>query len=227
MPGFFQPVEEISGIKPFEGFPVEFSRGSLSALVSTDELAGSLFVHTLLSEALRAGKAYHVGPKRAFSPSVLRALEVEPSNILSANVYSAEELLQALDYVEDDSTVLVSQFPTLRGISGEALLELRRKADEGSLTIVLHHETLTFNELDIPGEFSRLFRLPELFDSLLVLRTSSYRGHYKMNVTVLRAPPESVSAVGEHSIPVTELVRLITGQGSRGSPRQSERQGSS
>jgi len=212
MPGFFQPVEEISGIKPFEGFPVEFSRGSLSALVSTDELAGSLFVHTLLSEALKEGKAYHVGPKRAFSPSILRALEAEPSTLLSASVYSADELLQALDYVEDGSTVLVSQFPTLRGVSKETLLELRRRADEGSLTLVLHHETLTFNELDLPGEFARLFLLPELFDSLLVLRTSSYRGHYKLNATVLKAPPEQIASLGDHSIPVDSLVRTLTGR---------------
>ncbi|WP_099211124.1 hypothetical protein [Thermococcus henrietii] len=212
MPGFFQPVEEISGIKPFEGFPVEFSRGSLSALVSTDELAGSLFVHTLLGEALKAGKAYHVGPKRAFSPSILRALEVEPSALLSASVYSADELLQALDYVEDGSTVLVSQFSALRGVSRETLLELRRRADEGSLTLVLHHETLTFNELDLPGEFARLFLLPELFDSLLVLRTSSYRGHYKLNATVLKAPPEQIASLGDHSIPVDSLVKVITGR---------------
>ncbi|NJE55582.1 hypothetical protein [Thermococcus sp. 21S9] len=212
MPGFFQPVEEISGVKPFEGFPVEFSRGSLSALVSTDELAGSLFVHTLLSEALKAGKAYHVGPKRVFSPSILRTLEVEPSNLLSASVYSADELVQALDYVEDDSTVLVSQFPTLKGVSRETLLELRRRADEGSLTLVLHHETLTFNELDLPGEFARLFLLPELFDSLIVLRTSSYRGHYKLNATVLKAPPEQIATLGDHSIPVDSLVRTLTGR---------------
>ncbi|WP_297552753.1 hypothetical protein [Thermococcus sp.] len=212
MPGFFQPVEEISGIKPFEGFPVEFSRGSLSALVSTDELAGSILVHTFLSEALKAGKAYHVGPKRAFSPSILRALEVEPSTLLSASVYSADELLQALDYVEDGSTVLVSQFSALRGVSGETILELRRKADEGSLTLVLHHETLTFNELDLPGEFARLFLLPELFDSLLVLRTSSYRGHYKLNTTVLKTPPEQIASLGDHSIPVDSLVKVITGR---------------
>jgi len=212
MSGFFQPVEEISGIKPFEGFPVEFSRGSLSAVVSTDELAGALFVHTLLSEALKAGRAYHVGPKRAFSPSILRALEVEPSNLLSANVYSAEELVRALNYVDENSTVLVSQFPTLGGISREALLELRRKVDDGSLTLVLHHETLTFNELDLPGEFSHLFLLPELFDSLLVLRTSSYRGHYRLNATVLKAPPEQIASLGDHSIPVDSLVKVITGR---------------
>jgi len=212
MPGFFQPVEEISGIKPFEGFPLEFGRGSLSALVSTDELASSLFVHTVLSEALKAGKAYHVGPKRAFSPSLLRTFEVEPSNLLSASVYSADELLQVLDYVEENSTVLVSQFPTLKGLSGETVLELRRKADDGFLTLLLHHEAITFNELDLPGEFVRLFLLPELFDSLLVLRTSSYRGHHKLNVTVLKAPPEQIANLGDHSIPVDSLVRTLTGR---------------
>jgi hypothetical protein len=212
MPGFFQPVEEISGIKPFEDFPLEFGRGSLSAIVSTDELASSLFVHTVLSEALKAGKAYHVGPKRAFSPSLLRAFEVEPSNLLSASVYSADELLQVLDYVEENSTVLVSQFPTLKGISNEVLLGLRRKADEDFLTLLLHHEAITFNELDLPGEFVRLFLVPELFDSLLVLRTSSYRGHYKLNVTVLKAPPEQIANLGDHSIPVDSLVRTLTGR---------------
>lgn len=212
MPGFFQPVEEISGIKPFEGFPVEFSRGSLSALVSTDELAGFILAHTLLSEALRSGKAYHVGPKRVFSPSILRTFGVEPSSLLSANVYSAEDLVKAFDYVEEGSTVLVSQFPTLTGVSQETLLELRKRADEGSLTLVLHHGTLSFNELDLPGEFARFFLVPELFDSLIVLRTNSYRGHYKLNVTVLKAPPEQIASLGDHSIPVDSIVKTITGK---------------
>jgi len=212
MPGFFQPVEETSGIKPFEGFPVEFSRGSLSAVVSTDELAGTLFVHTLLREALGEGKVYHTGPKRAFSPTILKTLDVEPSNLLSANVYSADELLQALGYVEDNSTVLVSQFPTLREVSKEKLLELRKRVDEASLTLILHHETLTFNELDLPGEFTRLFILPELFDALLVLRTNSYRGHHKLNVTVLKAPPEQIASLGDHSVSIDSIVKVITGR---------------
>ncbi|WP_297065956.1 hypothetical protein [Thermococcus sp.] len=212
MPGFFQPVEEISGIKPFEGFPLEFSQASISAIVSTDELAGSIFVHTLLGESLRGGKAYHVGPKRVFAPGVLKALEVEPSNLLSASVYSGDELLQALEYVDDGSLVLVSQFPALKNISQETLLELRRKTDDMMLTLVLHHETLTLNELDLPGEFARLFLLPELFDALLVLRTSSYRGHHKLNVTVLKAPPEQIGNIGDHLIPVDSLVKLIAGR---------------
>ncbi|WP_456423065.1 hypothetical protein [Thermococcus sp.] len=212
MPGFFHPVEETSGIKPLESFPVEFSRGSLSAVVSTDELAGALFVHTLIREALGEGKVYHAGPKRAFSPTILKALDVEPSNLLSANVYSADELLQALGYVEDNSTVLVSQFPTLREVSEEKLLELRKRVDEASLTLILHYETLTFNELDLPGEFTRLFILPELFDALLVLRTNSYRGHHKLNVTVLKAPPEQIASLGDHSVSIDSIVKVITGR---------------
>lgn len=211
MPAFFHPPGGDEGIVPFEGFPLSFPQGVLSAVVSTDNLASSLFISSSIASALKAGKAYHVGPGRPLSPAFLSRFNVETDNFLTGNVYSAEELLEALNYVEPGSFVLVSRFPLLSGISAETVLGVRRIADERSLALVLHHDAIVFNELDIPGEFSRLFKLPELFDSLLVLRTSSYRGHYRMNITVLRAPPEKASAVGEHSIPVTNLVKLITG----------------
>jgi hypothetical protein len=211
MPGFFQPAEEDTGIRPFETFPIPFPQSTLSAVVSTDELASAVFLHSLMATALKAGRAYYVGPGKAVSPSLLRKLGADTSRLLAGNVYSGDELLEALGYVEENSIVLVPRFPLLQGITPDTILGLRRIADERSLAILLHHDAVIFNELDIPGEFSRLFRLPEIFDALLVLRTSSYRGHYRMNVTVLRAPPESVSALGEHSILITELVKLITG----------------
>ena len=211
MPAFFHPPGEDEGIVPFEGFPLSFPQGTLSAVISTDNLASSLFLSSSMASALRGGKTYYIGPGKAPSPALLSRFDVEIDSFLTGNVYSTGELLEALNYVEPGSFVLVSRFPLLAGISAETVLGLRRVADERSLALVLHHDAVLFNELDIPGEFSRLFKLPELFDSLLVLRTSSYRGHYRMNITVLRAPPEMVSAVGEHSIPVTNLVKLITG----------------
>lgn len=227
MPAFFHPPEDDGGILPFEGFPLTFSQGTLSAVVSTDNLSSTLFITSSLASALRLGKAYHIGPGRSASPVLIRRFGSNVENFLVGNVYSGKELVEALGYVDEGSFVLVSRFPLLAGTNPEVILEVRRIADEHSLRVVLHHEAMIFNELDIPGEFSRLFKLPELFDSLLVLRTSSYRGHYRMNITVLKAPPESVSSVGEHSIPVTELVRLITNRDSREFPQHSERQASS
>lgn len=74
---------------------------------------------------------------------------------------------------------------------------------------------MAFNELDHPGEFTRLFKLPpEVLDALLILRTNSYRGHYRLNMTISKAPPpEWVSSLGDHSIPIDGLVKPLLGKG--------------
>ncbi len=106
--------------------------------------------------------------------------------------------------------MVASPFPTLLNRSAETLVEVRKLVDgKGGLVLVLGHSTIDLNELDLPGEFRRFFDVPELFEALAVLRTSSYRGHHRLNATVLRAPPEYVSAVGDHSIPVDSLVKPL------------------
>ncbi|WP_457742999.1 hypothetical protein [Thermococcus sp.] len=212
MPGFFTPVTEVRGIKPFDDFPLEFGDSTLSAVVSTDELAFLVFLHTFMASSPSGSVAYYLGPGRFFSLSILQRLDGDSSNVLIGNVYSMDELLEAINYVENGSSVFVAQFPLLRGVTPEKLVELRRASDEGALKLVLGHHAVVFNELDLPGEFVRLFHVPELFDALIVLRTSSYRGHYKLNVTVLKAPPEQVSMLGDHSIGIDGLVRRMLGK---------------
>lgn len=205
---FFKPAElESKEVKPFDSFPLAFPEGSLSGMVSTDELAETVFLHHLTASHLKNGPVYHVGPGGSLSLRHLRKLSEDVSNLYAGNVYSADELVEALKLVEDGSLVIVSRFPALLNRSAEKLVEMRRVVDKKGLILVLSHFTLDLNELDLPGEFTRLYDLPELFEALAVLRTSSYRGHYRMNLTVLRAPAEYVASVGDHSIPIDSLVK--------------------
>ena len=205
---FFKPAElESREVKPFDAFPLAFAEGSLSGVVSTDELAETVFLHHLIAASLENGPVYHVGPGSSLSLKSLKNLVEDLSNLYAGNVYSVDELLEALKIVEDGSLVIVSRFPALLNRSVEKLVEVRRLVDKKGLTLVLGHSTMELNELDLPGEFRRLYDLPEIFEALAVLRTSSYRGHYRMNLTVLRAPAEYVASVGDHSIPIDSLVR--------------------
>ncbi|MBP1912960.1 hypothetical protein [Thermococcus stetteri] len=211
MPGFFQPAIETSGIKPFDDFPMEFSEGTLSGVVSTDELASVLFVHYLVAGCPDDKKVYAVAPGRLVSPKTLSLLGVDPSKLLIGSVYSPDELLSALELVEEGSLLIVGNFPALNP-SSETVLEMRRVVDDKGLIAVLHHFPVAFNELDHPGEFTRLFKLPEILDALLILRINSYRGHYRLNMTVSKAPPEWVSSLGDHSIPIDGLVKPLLGK---------------
>jgi len=203
---FFKPAElQPREVKPFDSFPVALPAGSVSGIVSADQLAGEVFVHHLVASALKDGPAYHIGP--ILSIRILEEMSDSTSSLYAGSVYTADELMDAFELVEEGSLVVVRRFPVLLGVSGEKLVELRRTADERGLTVVLCHSTLELNELDLPGEFRKLFLLPEIFDLLAVLRTSSYRGHYRLNVTVLRAPAEHVASVGDHSIPADSLVK--------------------
>ncbi|WP_297464943.1 hypothetical protein [Thermococcus sp.] len=210
---FFKPAElQPREVKPFDAFPVALLTGSLSGIVFADQLAEEVFVHHLIASALKDGPAYHIGPG-GLSVRVLEKLSESTSNLYAGSAYTAEELMDALKLVEEDSLVVVRRFPLLLGLSGEDVVEVKRTADERGLTVVLSHSSLELNELDLPGEFGKLFLLPEIFDLLAVLRTSSYRGHYRMNITVLRAPAEYVASVGDHSIPIDSLARPFLHRG--------------
>ena len=206
---FFKPAELLPrGVKPFDDFPAALPAGGMAGVVFADQLAEEVFVHHLIASVLKDGPVYHIGPG-SLSLRVIEELAESAINLYSGNVYTAGELADALRLVEEDSLVVVRRFSSLMDISAESVVELKRTADEKGLFLVLCHSPLEFNELDLPGEFKRLFFLPELFDLLAVLRTSSYRGHHRMNITVLRAPAEYVASVGDHSIPIDSLVRPL------------------
>jgi len=210
MPGFFQTADDKNGLTPLEGFPVELREGTLSAVVSTDELSSVIFLHSLLAGA--GGKAYVIAQGRRVSPRLIERLDGDPAGVLVGFAYSSGELITGLSQIPPGSLLVVSDFPYIRGVGNDAVLEIRRMTDKKGLITVLHHEAMTFNELNPEGEFERLFYAPGLFDLLLVLRTSSYRGHYRLNITILKAPPEDFLAVGDHSIPVDGLLRKLKGQ---------------
>ncbi|WP_258084053.1 hypothetical protein [Thermococcus thermotolerans] len=210
MPMFFKPAElQSRDVKPFDAFPLAFAEGSMSAMIAADELAETVFLYHLVANALENGLVYHIGPGASFSVKVLKRIAEDASNLYAGNVYSVEELLQALNVVEDGSLVVVSLFPALLNRSAEGIVEIRKLVDRKGLILVLGHTTIELNELDLPAEFRRLYDLPEIFEALVVLRTSSYRGHYRLNMTVLKAPPDYVSAVGDHSIPIDSLIKPL------------------
>jgi len=207
---FFKPAElQSREVKPFEGFPFGLSEGSIAGIISTDELAETAFLYHLVANALKDGPVYHIGPGTAFSVKLLKRLTDDVSNLYAGNVYSIDELVAALNVVEDRSLVVVSLFPALLNRSAEGVVEVRKLVDGKGLILVLGHTTIELNELDLPGEFRRLYDLPEIFEALAVLRTSSYRGHYRLNMTVLKAPPDHVSSVGDHSIPIDSLIKPL------------------
>ncbi|NJE76944.1 hypothetical protein E3E37_08420 [Thermococcus sp. ES12] len=207
---FFKPAElQSREVKPFEGFPFGLSEGSIAGIISTDELAETVFLYHLVANALKDGPVYHIGPGTAFSVKLLKRLTDDVSNLYVGNVYSIDELVAALNVVEDGSLVVVSLFPALLNRSAEGVVEVRKLVDGKGLILVLGHTTIELNELDLPGEFRRLYDLPEIFEALAVLRTSSYRGHYRFNMTVLKAPPDHVSSVGDHSIPIDSLIKPL------------------
>jgi hypothetical protein len=207
---FFKPAElQSREVKPFEGFPFGLSEGSIAGIISTDELAETAFLYHLVANALKDGPVYHIGPGTAFSVKLLKRLTDDVSNLYAGNVYSIDELVAALNVVEDRSLVVVSLFPALLNRSAEGVVEVRKLVDGKGLILVLGHTTIELNELDLPGEFRRLYDLPEIFEALAVLRTSSYRGHYRLNMTVLKTPPEYVSSVGDHSIPIDSLIKPL------------------
>ncbi|ASJ04874.1 hypothetical protein A3L01_05660 [Thermococcus barossii] len=207
---FFKPAElQSREVKPFEGFPFGLSEGSIAGIISTDELAETAFLYHLVANALKDGPVYHIGPGTAFSVKLLKRLTEDVSNLYAGNVYSLDELVAALNVVEDGSLVVVSLFPALLNRSAEGVVEVRKLVDGKGLILVLGHTTIELNELDLPGEFRRLYDLPEIFEALAVLRTSSYRGHYRLNMTVLKAPPDHVSSVGDHSIPIDSLIKPL------------------
>ncbi len=209
---FLKPADlEVGEVKPFDSFPLALQEGSLSGFVFTDGLAETVFTHHLIASALERGPVYHLGPGGLLSIGHLRKMVDDLSNLYAGNVYSVDELISALEGVEKGSLVIVSRFPALPGRSGEGLVEIRRIVDKKGLILVLSHFTFDLNELDLSGEFARLYDLPELFETLAVLRASSYRGHHRLNLTILRAPAEYVAAVGDHSIPADSLVRPFLG----------------
>jgi len=207
MPVFIKPSDiQLREIKPFDAFPLGFTEGSLSALLFGDELSEALFMRGIVSSAPSETGIYNIGPAGLIPPKgPLSGAE----NLYLGRVYSLDELVSALGLVEEASIVVVTRFSALLNRNVEGLVETRRIADERALTLILTHETLEMNELNLPAEFTEHFLLPGLFDSLIVLRTNSYRGHYRLNITVLKAPLDAVSALGDHSIPVDSLIKPL------------------
>ncbi|ADT84734.1 hypothetical protein TERMP_01759 [Thermococcus barophilus MP] len=211
---FFRPAGEekrkvplIEELSPLVG---EVEEGSMVAVVTTDALSQTILQYSALANALNSGMtAYYLEPTNGFSLKLLNKLSENNENLFLGKVYTLDELSSALELVEDNSLVFVSNFSILENQSREKLIKMRRVVDEKSLFLVLSHNTLEINELDLNSEFKRLFVIPELFEHLLVLRTSGYRGHYRMNISVLKAPPEFVKNIGEHSIPIDKKAKMF------------------
>lgn len=197
-------IEEIS---PLVGFIEE---SSIAGVITTDAISHAVLQYSSLSNALNANKtAYHLEPTNGFSFELLEKFSPTNDNIFLGKIYTLDELISALELVEEDSFIFVSNFGILEGIGKEKLIDLRKIVDKKGLFMIISHNTLEINELNLNAEFRRLFLTPELFEYLLVLRTSGYRGHYRMNISILKTPPKFIKNIGEHSVPIDKKVKLI------------------
>jgi hypothetical protein len=211
---FFKPsdapknaIELLEELTPLVG---GLENSSIAGVITTDALAQNLIQYSSIANALNSEiPTYYLEPTPGFSTKLLSKFSEKSENILMGKVYTLGELLDALGMVRDDSFVFVSNFGVLEEIDKKGMLELRKIVDRKGIFLVLSHNALEINELNLISEFRRLFFVPELFEYLLVMRVSGYRGHYRLNLTVLKAPSEFVKNTGEHSIPIDSKVKMI------------------
>lgn len=205
----FHTLAEPEEIKPLEEFPFGIRRGSSLAVLFSDELSEAFLVSRIEAAFLEKGSVYHVQIGGGFSLGILRRIRDDLSGFYFGTAYKMSTVMEAVNAVEPGSTLVVSRFPLVKGKSADGIMELLETAGERDVTLLLTHTPLVLNELDLAGEFLSHYLVPELFDYLFVARVSSYRGHYRLNVSLLRAPADLVKYLGEHSIPVDAEIRQI------------------
>lgn len=209
MPLIFEKPEAPQSILPFQGFPVEVKLGSSSAVLYGDVHSSTLVTSYLQLALLEKLPVYHVSVGGSYSPGAMEKLGKNLSEFYFGRAYSLSEIADAVSSIEEGSAVFISGFSLLPDLSPKGILELVDLADGRGLTLVLSHFSLSLNELDLPGEFRSHFYVPEIFDYLLVARTSSYRGHYRLNLSILKAPSEYLGRIGDHSIQVDGLIKPL------------------
>ncbi len=205
----FTAPGEREEVKPFEGFPFGIERGSSVAVLFSDELSEVFLLAYIERAFLERDKVYHVQVSGGFSPLVIHRIATDTGNLHFGRTYRIQDVIRALDVVDPGSALVVSGFPLLEGRNGSTVVEVLERASERDLTLFLSHTPLVLNELDLFGEFTRYFEFPELFEYLLVARVKSYRGHYRLGISLLRAPGELVSLLGEHSVPIDKEIAPI------------------
>lgn len=186
---------------PFEGFPVPIRPGTLSAVIFSDEVSEIVFIKSLL--LAWPGRVTYLEPGRRFSSR-------EMENLSYGRVYDARDVRDELGSSEEGSLVVVSGAPLLRNFDADFVMSLRPILDDRNLTIVMYHLPLAINELDLASEFRRYYHIPELMDYLMAMRTSSYRGHYRMSLTVMRAPHDFVGLLGDHVFSIDSAFRKVS-----------------
>lgn len=210
---FFKPAPKeeakialVDELSPLVG---ELESGSLAGVITTDLFSQAILQYSSIANALSLEKpTYYLEPTNGFSMQLLDKFGGK-GEVLLGKIYTLDELLGALEVVEDDSFVFVSNFGILEGLEKGKLIDLRRLVDRKGLYTVISHNTLEINELNLNAEFRRFFLTPEIFEYLMVLRTSSYRGHHRLNLSLLKTPPLFLKNIGEHSIPIDSKAKLL------------------
>ncbi|NJF25970.1 hypothetical protein [Thermococcus sp. Bubb.Bath] len=205
----FQTPEESEVVKPFEALPFGINLGSSLGVLFSDEHAEAVFLAYTEASLLERGAVYHVNVGGGFSPSLLRRVKDNLEGFYFGKAFRLQTVLDALNSVEGGASFVVAGFPLLKGISADGIVEAVETAGEKGVTLILTHSPLSLNELDLPLEFRNYFLLPELFDYLIVARTAAYRGHYRMNLSLLRAPADFLGSLGEHTIPLDDAIKAL------------------
>lgn len=205
----FHSPGEAGSIKPFESFPFEIRVGTSLAILFSDPLSHAVLLSHLEGALLeKTGEVYHINVGRASPPPIRKVVE-NVEGFYFARTVRFGEVMASLREIPEEVSFVIDSFPHLKDVTTEGLLELIDTAGSKSITLVLSHSPLILNELDLPGEFQRNFILPEIFDYLIAVRTASYRGHYRMGISLLRAPAEEFSYVGEHTVPIDAAVKKV------------------
>lgn len=205
----FHAPSESEEVKPFEDFPLGVKRGSSLAILFPDELSEVFLLSCFEAAMLDLGPVYHVQVGGGFGPGALSKIREDLRGFYFGKAYRIQEIVEGTGMIEPGSTLVVAGFPLLDYRTVRNTVRILEIAGEKGLTVILAHTPLMLNELDLPGEFSAHFEVPELFDYLMVARVRSYRGHYRLNVSLLRVPADLVGLLGDHSIPIDTEIKPI------------------
>lgn len=215
----FPMFEKISKQSEFEPFG-ELSKiigglkqGDLAGVITTDQLTYAYLLHLALSSF--PGNSYYLDVSSKISSKILESIGGNPDKVFFARVYSIKDVISALNYVEGNSLFALGSI-NIVGIDSSSLLQLKKLIGDKALWGIFFIEEQSLNELDLISEARRLLFLPELFEQLIVARTTYYRGRYKLTVTVLRTYPERLSSLGDHELIVDEEIKKILSQSTEG-----------
>lgn len=203
---------EISGVKFFEDFLIEFFEGILLGVIFIDELVLVLFVYYFVVGCFDDKKVYVVVFGRLVFLKIFLLFGVDLLKFFIGSVYFFDEFILVLEFVEEGFFFIIGNFFVLN-LFFEIVFGIRKVVDDKGLIVVFYYFFVVFNEFDYFGEFMCLFKFFEVFDVFLILRMNLYCGYYWFNMIFLKVFFEWVGFFGDYFILIDGFVRFFFGKG--------------